>query len=215
MFVSILKGISTSTLKVTLILISAAVLLQFGVGADAFGQAADTDQSFDGSDLRPEEQQVLHFLKEDWDLDLSSTSVDLAMDTMGLGQLGPQTSGFRIGSYIKSHPELHLAVRTWGWETLVLRADEKLIGRAILMAMRDGKPSPSLADLAVQLGISQGQGAHRSRDDGPFRDTETGSWVRGQRLCPGKTKRYQKWESRLDFQFHTVRLSSGRQFNTN
>ncbi len=213
MFVSILKGISTSTLKVTLILISAAVLLQFGVGADAFGQAADTDQSFDGSDLRPEEQQVLHFLKEDWDLDLSSTSVDLAMDTMGLDSSDADFR-FRIGSYIKSHPELHLAVRTWGWETLVLRADEKLIGRAILMAMRDGKPSPSLADLAVQLGISQDKVRTGLEMMARFEilRREAGSGGSGYVLA---NERYQKWESRLDFQFHTVRLSSGRQFNTN
>ncbi len=213
MFVSILKGISTSTLKVTLILISAAVLLQFGVGADAFGQAADTDQSFDGSDLRPEEQQVLHFLKEDWDLDLSSTSVDLAMDTMGLDSSDADFR-FRIGSYIKSHPELHLAVRTWGWETLVLRADEKLIGRAILMAMRDGKPSPSLADLAVQLGISQDKVRTGLEMMARFEilRREARSGGSGYVLA---NERYQKWESRLDFQFHTVRLSSGRQFNTN
>ena len=213
MFVSILKGISTSTLKVTLILISAAVLLQFGVGADAFGQAADTDQSFDGSDLRPEEQQVLHFLKEDWDLDLSSTSVDLAMDTMGLDSSDADFR-FRIGSYIKSHPELHLAVRTWGWETLVLRADEKLIGRAILMAMRDGKPSPSLADLAVQLGISQDKVRTGLEMMARFEilRREAGSGGSGYVLA---NERYQKWESRLDFQFHPVRLSSGRQFNTN
>ncbi len=213
MFVSILKGISTSTLKVTLILISAAVLLQFGVGADAFGQAADTDQSFDGSDLRPEEQQVLHFLKEDWDLDLSSTSVDLAMDTMGLDSSDADFR-FRIGSYIKSHPELHLAVRTWGWETLVLRADEKLIGRAILMAMRDGKPSPSLADLAVQHGISQDKVRTGLEMMARFEilRREARSGGSGYVLA---NERYQKWESRLDFQFHTVRLSSGRQFNTN
>ena len=213
MFVSILKGISTSTLKVTLILCSAAVLLQLGVGADAFGQAADIDNSFDGSDLRPEEQQVLHFLKEDWDLDLSATSVDLAMDTMGLDSSDVDFR-FRIGSYIKSHPELHLAVRTWGWETLVLRADEKLIARAILMAMRDGKPSPSLADLAVQLGISQDKVRTGLELMARFEilRREAGSGGSGYVLA---NERYQKWESRLDFQFHTVRLSSGRQFNTN
>ncbi len=125
-----------------------------------------------------------------------------------------ETSGSESACYIKSHPELHLAVRTWGWETLVLRADEKLIGRAILMAMRDGKPSPSLADLAVQLGISQDKVRTGLEMMARFEilRREARSGGSGYVLA---NERYQKWESRLDFQFHTVRLSSGRQFNTN
>lgn len=62
---------------------------------------------------------------------------------------------FRIGSYIKAHPELHEVIRRWGWVTLVLTPDEKLIARALINAERDGKPAPSLSQLAQAVAVTE------------------------------------------------------------
>src|SRR5438128_12468148 len=62
---------------------------------------------------------------------------------------------FRIGNYIKTHPELHEIIRRWGWVTLVLTPDEKLIARALINTERDNKPSPSVSELATAVGIAE------------------------------------------------------------
>jgi hypothetical protein len=64
----------------------------------------------------------------DWNEDYSATSVDLAMDAVGVKQ--SDETRFHIGSYIKQHPELHEVIRRWSWVTFVLNAEEKLIARA-------------------------------------------------------------------------------------
>ena len=52
--------------------------------------------------------------------DYSVTSVDIAMNAVKVAP--SDETRFRIGNYIKAHPELHEVVRRWGWVTLVLPA---------------------------------------------------------------------------------------------
>ena len=47
-----------------------------------------------------------------------------------------------------SSAELHVIIRRWGWETLVLTPDEKLIARTIINAAREQKPAQALAEIA-------------------------------------------------------------------
>lgn len=119
---------------------------------------------------------------------------------------------FRIGSHIKEHPELHEIIRRWGWVTLVLTPDEKLIARTFINAERDGKPQPALAEIAESVGITAEQTnrglAMLERYEILQRAVGKGG---GDKIVP----RYIKWEPRLDFIFHRVSLDSGRQFNTN
>ncbi|MGH9929998.1 MAG: hypothetical protein ACREA9_12360 [Pyrinomonadaceae bacterium] len=80
-------------------------------------------------------------------------SADLKDNTVKVEQ--SEEARFRIGSYIKAHPELHEVIRRWGWVTLVLTPDEKLIARAIINAQRDGNPAPSLSELAKAVAIEE------------------------------------------------------------
>ncbi len=96
--------------------------------------------------LNSQEQKVVDHLVNDWGQDFSVTSVDIAMAALKVEQ--SDETRFRIGSYIKAHPELHEVIRRWGWVTLVLTPDEKLIARALINADRDGKPTPSTTELA-------------------------------------------------------------------
>lgn len=77
--------------------------------------------------LTTSDKKVIDFLVNDWGKDYSVTSLDIAMDAVGVKQ--SEETHFRIGSYIKAHPELHEVIRRWGWVTLVLTPDEKLIAR--------------------------------------------------------------------------------------
>ena len=102
----------------------------------------------------------------------------------------------------------------WGWETLALTPDEKLIARALINAVRDDAETPTLERLAQLVAI-------------PGREVENGlamlaryGILRQEASVGGvgyvvASERYLNWEPRLDFLFHTVSLSSGRQFNTN
>lgn len=171
------------------------------------GATAATEQG----QLNPQEQKVIDYLVKDWDEDYSVTSVDIAMKAVKVAP--SDETRFRIGNYIKAHPELHEVIRRWGWVTLVLTPDEKLIARALINAQRDSKPASSLSELAKAVGIEKPDVkrglAMLERYEILNKDGQAGG--------PGfaVVSRYIKWEPRLDFVFHKVSLDNGRQFNTN
>ncbi len=165
----------------------------------------------DQAQLNPQEQKVIDYLVKDWGEDYSVTSVDIAMNAVKIPP--SDETRFRIGSYVKAHPELHEVIRRWGWVTLVLTPDEKLIARALINAQRDSKPTPSLTELEKAVSIKEPDVKRGLAMLGRYeilkKDSKAGE--------PGFTvvPRYIKWEPRLDFVFHKVSLDSGRQFNTN
>jgi len=177
-------------------------LLLFVNGASAANhQAQLTDQ----------EQKVIDYLLKDWGEAYSVTSVDLAMNA---AKVAPSDeTRFRIGNYIKAHPELHEVIRRWGWVTLVLTPDEKLIARALISAERDSKPMPSVSELAKAVGIKEPEIkrglAMLEQYEILKRDSKAGGV--GYAVIP----RYVKWQPRLDFVFHKISLDNGRQFNVN
>jgi hypothetical protein len=158
------------------------------------------------AELSPQEKKVIEYLLGVWGKDHSVTSVDQAMEAMGLRP--SDEARFRIGRHIKQHPELHVVVRQWGWETLVLTPDEKLIARAIINAARDQKPSPALTEIAKVVAVSP-QRVERSlvmleRHQILKRDESAGG--AGYAVA---APRYLNWHPRLDFIFHRMAISSG------
>ena len=160
--------------------------------------------------LSAQEQKVVDYLVTDWGQD-SVTTVDMAMAALKVEQ--SDETRFRTGSYIKAHPELHEVIRRWGWVTLVLTPDEKLVARALINAQRDGKPAPGIAEIAKVVAITEAQAKRGlvmlERYEIIKRDS--GIAGAGYSVLP----LYVKWVPRLDFVFHKVTLESGRQFNTN
>src|SRR5258708_39373644 len=113
------------------------------------GVSAANDQA----QLTAQEQKVIDYLVKDWGEDYSVTSVDIAMNAVKVAP--SEETRIRIGSYIKAHSELHEVIRRWGWVTLVLTPDEKLIARALINSERDSKPVPSVSDLATAVGVRE------------------------------------------------------------
>ena len=171
------------------------------------GASAANDQAR----LNAQEQKVIDYLVKDWDEDYSVTSVDIAMNAVKVAP--SDETRFRIGNYIKAHPELHEVIRRWGWVTLVLTPDEKLIARALINAERDSKPTPSLSELAKSVGVKEPDVrrglAMLERYEILKKDSEAAGV--GYAVAP----HYIKWQPRLDFVFHKISLDSGRQFNVN
>jgi hypothetical protein len=165
----------------------------------------------DQTQLTAQEQKVIDYLVKDWGEDYSVTSVDIAMNALKVAP--SDETRFRIGNYIKAHPELHEVIRRWGWVTLVLTPDEKLIARALINAERDSKPLPSVSELASEVGIKEPdikRGlAMLARYEILAKDGKAGS--SGYTVMP----RYIKWEPRLDFVYHNLTLNGGRQFSVN
>ena len=161
--------------------------------------------------LNAQEQKVIDYLVKDWGEDYSVTSVDIAMNAVKVAPSDETRVG--IGNYIKAHPELHEVIRRWGWVTLVLTPDEKLIARALINAERDGKAVPSVTELAKAIGakepdVKRGL-AMLERYEILKKDSKAGG------VGYAVLLRYIKWQPRLDFVFHKISLDSGRQFNVN
>ena len=188
-----------------LLLAASTLFLLVSVGQVASQQAPQKQKR-----LNAEEQKVINYLVADWGEDYSVTSVDIAMAARKMKP--SDETRFRIGSHIKAHPELHEIIRRWGWVTLVLTPDEKLIARTLINAEREGKPQPKVVEIAKAVGVTDAQ-AERGlsmleRYEIVQRAASKGA---GYKVVP----RYIKWEPRLDFIFHKVSLNSGRQFNVN
>jgi len=184
------------------LLLTVIALLLFANGASA---ANDQVQ------LTAQEQRVIDYLVKDWGEDSNVTSVDIAMNAVKVA--ASDQTRFRIGNYLKSHPELHEVIRRWGWVTLVLTPDEKLIARSLINAARDGKPSPSLSELAKAVGIKEPDVKRGLAMLGRFEILQKESKAAGVRYAV--MPHYIKWQPRLDFVFHKISLDSGRQLNVN
>ena len=165
--------------------------------------------------LKDDEKKVISYLLQDWNKweeEYSITSVDIAMDALHV----PASSDkrFRIGSYIKSHPELSEVVRDWGWQTIVLTPDEKLVARSIVNAERNKQKAPAKSEIAHLVGITDKEVDESLRNLSRFgilrRDHSAGG-VGYVAAAP----RYVNWQPWLDFQFHRLTLSSGRSFCVN
>jgi predicted DNA-binding transcriptional regulator len=165
--------------------------------------------------LKGDEKKVVEYLLKDWrdwEEDYSITTVDIAMDAL---RLRPSVEmRFRIGNYVKNHPELDEILRQWGWQTVVLTPSEKLVARAIVNAERDKQKAPARPELARMVGITEKEADDAVRILSRFgilkRDRSTGGvgYI-------ASAPRYLNWQPWLDFQFHRITLSSGRTFCVN
>ncbi len=183
---------------------------QAAIKAQTERQSAQSTAS--GAELSPQEKKVIEYLQGVWGKDHSVTSVDQAMEVVGLRP--SDETRYRIGQYIKQHPELHVIIRRWGWETLVLTPDEKLIARAIINAAREQKPAPTLAELAKAVGISQNDVKRGLAMLEQYQILKRDEAIGGAGYAVS-APRYLNWHPRLDFVFHRMTVSSGRNTSVN
>lgn len=180
--------------------------------AKAQSERQATQSAASDTELSPPEKKVIEYLQSVWGKDHSVTSVDQAMAIVGLRRSDEMR--FRIGQYIKQHPELHVIIRRWGWETLVLTPNEKLIARAIINAAREQKPAPALAEIAKAVDISQDDvksGLAMLEQYQILKRDEAAGGAGYAVAAP----RYLNWHPRLDFVFHRMTVSSGRNTSVN
>jgi hypothetical protein len=178
----------------------------------AQAERQSTQSTAGNSELSPQEKKVIEYLQGVWGKEHSVTSVDQAMKAVGLRS--SDETRFRIGQHIKQHPELHVIIRRWGWETLVLTPNEKLIARAIINAAREQKPAPALAQIAKAVGVSQRdvkRGLTMLEQYQILKRDEAAGGIRYGVAAP----RYLNWHPRLDFVFHRMTVSSGRSTSVN
>lgn len=182
------------------------------ISVEAQTERQSTQGAATGSELSPQEKKVIEYLQSVWGKDHSVTSADQAMEIVGLRP--SDEARFRIGQYIKQHPELHVIIRRWGWETLVLTPDEKLIARAIINAAREQKPAPGLAEIAKAIGTSQNDVKRGLAMLERYQILKRDEAVGGAGYAVA-APRYLNWHPRLDFVFHRMTVSSGRNTSVN
>jgi hypothetical protein len=188
-------------------------MLQASIKAQAEQQSTQSAQSAaSDSQLSPQEKKVIEYLQGVWGKDNSIMSVDQAIELVGLRSSDEMR--LRIGQYIKQHPELHLVIRRWGWETLVLTPDEKLVARAIINAARQQKPTPSLVEIAKTVGISQEEVKRGLQMLERYQILKRDESAGGAGYVVAAS-RYLNWHPRLDFVFHRLTVSSGHKTSVN
>ncbi len=184
-------------------------------GAESKRAAASPNLAPNPAGLKDDERKVIDYLLKDWrnwDEEYSITTVDIAMDALHL----PPSSDkrFRIGNYIKSHPELNEVLRDWGWQTIVLTPDEKLVARVIVNAERDKQKAPAKSDIARKVGVPEKEVDDAVRNlfrFGILKRNPSSGGIGYVAAAP----RYVNWQPWLDFQFHRITLASGRSFCVN
>jgi len=163
--------------------------------------------------LGRDERRVVQYLLKDWGQDFSITSVDIATKALGLKASG--AFRFRVGDYIKNHPELHQVIRQWGWQTVVLTPDQKLVARAIVNAERHKEKAPSITEVAKGTGLSKKEAENAVAILARFGILKRDDSAGGVGYVAAEP-RYLNWQPWLDFQFHQATLaSSGRSFAVN
>jgi len=162
--------------------------------------------------LKGNDRRVVEYLLNEWGKDFSITSVDMAMDALKIRPSDDMR--FRIGNHIKNHPELHEVIRRWGWETIVLTPNEKLVARAIVNAERDKQKLPAKGEIARMVGISEKEVERGVETLGRYEILKRDRSAGGIGYVATKP-RYVNWQPWLDFQFHRVTLASGRTFAVN
>src|SRR5262249_13908562 len=185
------------------------LLFALGIPAKAVRKRPTRANARNKTVLSPQERKVIEYLKNDWGKDYSVTTVDLAMSSLGMNP--SDEVRLKIGDYIEHHPELHEVIRRWGWETLVLTQNEKLIARAVINTQRDNQPIAGEAEIARLSGVSLDEAQRGSATLMHYQILQHDKATNSYQVTP----HYLNWQPRLDFLFHTVKLSSGRQFNTN
>lgn len=177
----------------------------------AMAFSLDTSASEPKVKLTKDEKKIIDHLVKNWGEDYDVTSVDVAMESL---KMKPSDSTrVRVGTYIKQNPELHEVIRQWGWVTIVLNANEKLIARMLINAQRDGQPTPSVTEIAKAVFIPEDQVKQGLAMLRCYEIVQRDKGVQSSGY--GVAPRYLKWEPRLDFIFHTVTLADGRKFSVN
>ena len=163
--------------------------------------------------LTPKRQKLLNYLLADWGVDTSVTGIDLAMKILG----GNYTSEDRytLAVYVREHPELHRVLRRFGWVSVALTPDEKLIARQLSWAEQEKRPAPTLAELARAVGIQPGSvsaGLRMLERLGVVR-REPAAGAVGYRMA---NDRYVHWEGfgRIDFMYHRLRVEGLKTLDT-
>lgn len=178
-------------------------------------QRADPTATFQNPGLvglKGNERRVVEYLLTDWGKDFSVTSVDIAMDALRMRPSDEMR--FSIGNHMKNHPELHAVLRQWGWETIVLTPNEKLVARAIVNSERDKQKPPLKAEVARMVGISEKEVERAVEMLARYEILKRDRSVGGIGYVATRP-RYIDWQPWLDFQFHRVTLASGRTFCVN
>ena len=163
--------------------------------------------------LTDKQQRVLDYLVANWGEDTAATSIDLAMKIVG-GRYSPEDR-YVLAVHIREHPELHRVLRRFGWETVALNPEEKLIARQLSWAERERRPAPTLDQLGRAIGVSS-----RVIRDG-LQMLERLAIVRRDPSARGAgyrmaSERYVNWEGlgRIDFMFHRAEVEGLKTLDT-
>ena len=155
----------------------------------------------------PDGKVVIDYLRRQWDRPLRLTTV--AMGLEATGRAPRPDLKLKIADQLVANPDLHPVVKRWGVATLVLDEDEKLLGRR-LVQLGSGGTVPA-AQLSADTGIAAEQ---LDRALNALQHLQLISWQSqngwvSYLLEPNYSERL----GPLGFNFHGVRLESGKRFN--
>lgn len=161
----------------------------------------------DASELTATERAVVDVLLADWQDLLRCTTIDQAMERVGVPFSSPER--LRVAEFLRTNGRTSQAMR-WALPTYVLMNDEKLVARYLLRGWRDDGeiPPPAAAASGAQVTPGTAASAFEALSWLGFLMPRPGGWALADDL--------ERVVGGLGFSFHEVVLPARRErFNTN
>lgn len=156
-------------------------------------------------DLPREQERVVAFLLEEWERPFRITTVQQAMDALGM-PADPKTR-VSIGAYLARHSSLNSRLARWGPTPFILTEDEKLLARYLLGTRPRPEVVPSAAELSQVCEQPQGQ------IETDLRVLSHLGVLHRQRRGYRVAENFEERAGGLGFTFHKVSLENGERFN--
>ena len=151
------------------------------------------------TELSTNAQKIVDYLLDDWQTQMHSTSIALAMKNLAMKP--NDAVRLEVGKHFREKTDLANNLKWWGANNYILSNDEKLIAKYLINTYNDEKRIPDLQELSKAIGMSSSDLQGRltfMAQVGLLQESSE------EKLAYALTEKYNRWGGPLRYNFHTV-----------
>ena len=160
------------------------------------------------NELSADGQKIVDYLLDDWQTQMHSTSIALAMENLGMK--ANDAVRLEVGEHFRAHTDLANNLKWWGANNYILNNDEKLIAKYLINTYADEKRIADLKELSKEVGIPESDLKGRLNfiaQAGLLHASST------EKLGYVLTDKFTRWGGPFRYNFHTVRQEGAKVFD--